>query len=541
MSPIIDTLSHQKMKVSCAARFLSSSQRQHIGIQAVRGITPISHLADQFRVSRKFVYQQKDRALEGISTAFEDQEPNDKVLFQIPVTKKWLSQSVLGLIFISRASYQGVSEFFRDILDCHISKGTVHNILHEYLEKAKGINEQQNLKDVQVGLHDEIYQCGNPVLVGCCARSTYCYLLNLVETCDANAWGVHLLDLAEKQSLNPQYTVIDGGKAARCGQKEAWPETPAHGDIFHALKPFLELVTYLDNKALNSLKAVEGLKHKIMKRRGVWRDADKRMSLYEKLLKAEKESENALNLADDIKNLYEWLRDDILALVGPSYHIRRELLDFIADELRAREHLSHNITSMRTYLDNHKSNLLEFAKIMEIHFETIANESGIDLLTVFKVYELKGMSPSTGKYWEKHTKLRVELKGKFEWINSLIDHVLEITVRANSLVENLNSRLRTYFTLRRELGNEYLSFLQFFLNHRRFMRSEYTERVGRSPAELLTGKQHPHWLEMLGFQMFKKPGPGVDIIDSVDQSDERSASINLSEASFSPNKIKAAA
>lgn len=72
------------------------------------------------------------------------------------------------------------------------------------------------------------------------------------------------------------------------------------------------------------------------------------------------------------------------------------------------------------------------------------------------------------------------------------------------ITADLNSRLRTYFTLRRELGNEYLHFLRFFLNHRRFMRSEYIERIGKSPAELLTGSQHKHWLKMLGFELFKK-------------------------------------
>jgi hypothetical protein len=40
------------------------------------------------------------------------------------------------------------------------------------------------------------------------------------------------------------------------------------------------------------------------------------------------------------------------------------------------------------------------------------------------------------------------------------------TPRCSSLVENLNARLRTYFTLRRHLGGSYLDLLQFFLNHR---------------------------------------------------------------------------
>ena len=68
----------------------------------------------------------------------------------------------------------------------------------------------------------------------------------------------------------------------------------------------------------------------------------------------------------------------------------------------------------------------------------------------------------------------------------------------------LNSRLRGYFFLRRELGADYLSLLQFFLNHRRFLRSERPERVGKSPAEILTGQEHGHWLELLGYQRFRR-------------------------------------
>jgi hypothetical protein len=75
-------------------------------------------------------------------------------------------------------------------------------------------------------------------------------------------------------------------------------------------------------------------------------------------------------------------------------------------------------------------------------------------------------------------------------------------VRASSVIENINSRLRGYFCLRRELGADYLSLLQFFLNHRRLLRSAHGERTGQSPAELLTGAAHGHWLELLGFSRF---------------------------------------
>jgi len=342
-------------------------------------------------------------------------------------------------------------------------------------------------------------------LVGCCARSTYCYLLKLEETCDANAWGVHLLDLKEKQGLAPNFTVLDGGQAARKGQKDAWSKTPAHGDVFHALKPFLTLVNYMENRAMDALKTVEDFKHKIKGRRGKWKDENARLVLYQKLLVAGEVEQKVGLLAGDLATLYSWLKNDILSLIGPSYEVRKELLKFLVEQLRQREALCpHKIGPVRTYLENHTDNLLEFVPIMEAAFLKIARESKVSLSDVLAVYQLQGLPLSSQRRWKQRHVLQSKLRQKFYSIESEVDKVLSTIVRANSLVENLNSRLRTYFTLRRELGNEYLEFLQFFLNHRRFMRSLRPERIGKSPTELLTGQKHKHWLEMLGFELFKR-------------------------------------
>jgi hypothetical protein len=58
------------------------------------------------------------------------------------------------------------------------------------------------------------------------------------------------------------------------------------------------------------------------------------------------------------------------------------------------------------------------------------------------------------------------------------------TPRSSSLVENLNSRLRNYFALRRDIGDSFLDRLRFFLNHRRFRRGRRAKRYGKSPPEL---------------------------------------------------------
>ena len=54
--------------------------------------------------------------------------------------------------------------------------------------------------------------------------------------------------------------------------------------------------------------------------------------------------------------------------------------------------------------------------------------------------------------------------------------------------------------MRRHLGDAYPNLLQFFANHRAFIRSRRTERIGKTPKEMLTGQAHAHWLELLGLQ-----------------------------------------
>ena len=100
--------------------------------------------------------------------------------------------------------------------------------------------------------------------------------------------------------------------------------------------------------------------------------------------------------------------------------------------------------------------------------------------------------------------LRERLGNRYFPLSESVGELARRTVRASSIVENLNSRLRNYFFLRRHLGPDYLALLQFFLNHRRFLRSERPERIGKSPAELLTGEAHGHWLELLGYTRFSR-------------------------------------
>ncbi|MBV8884036.1 MAG: hypothetical protein JO235_08550 [Chroococcidiopsidaceae cyanobacterium CP_BM_RX_35] len=159
---------------------------------------------------------------------------------------------------------------------------------------------------------------------------------------------------------------------------------------------------------------------------------------------------------------------------------------------------------MRTALENQRDDLLVFALVLDEKLAKIAQRFQAPLELVGAVCLLQRKKPSSTAYWTRWNQLHHQLKGKFHLLFEAMTEVMKQTPRASSLVENLNSRLRNYFFLRRQLGPQYLALLRFFLNQRTFVRSECPERVGKSPTELMTGQPHAHWLELLGFERFQR-------------------------------------
>jgi hypothetical protein len=150
-------------------------------------------------------------------------------------------------------------------------------------------------------------------------------------------------------------------------------------------------------------------------------------------------------------------------------------------------------------LKNHRDQLLAFALQLDEDLAKLAADFAIPVALVRDLLDLQTLDKRQPLRWQKEAALREPLRGRFYPIEQAVRALSKQVVRASSIIENINSRLRSYFFLRREIGAGYLELLQFFLNHRRFLRSEQPERVDQSPAELLTGQPHPHWLEMLGY------------------------------------------
>ncbi len=97
--------------VSCPAKQLAPQQRRDLAIQVLAGTETVSELAREHEVSRKFLYQQVHTAEQALDRAFAPVPQSEEVLFYLPVTKSWLRQLVLALVFICHSSTRGVVEF----------------------------------------------------------------------------------------------------------------------------------------------------------------------------------------------------------------------------------------------------------------------------------------------------------------------------------------------------------------------------------------------------------------------------------------------
>ncbi len=479
--------------VGAAAR-LPGSESKGLAIQALARSEAVSDLAARHGVSRKFVCQQTHKAVAALDGAFLSATPDHEVLFELAVTKAWLRQVIVGLALICRSSYRGVVEFLRDLLGVPVSVGRVHDMLQAATREASAINHDQDLSSIRVGLHDEIFQGATPVLTGVDAASTYCYLLAAEQRRDADTWGMHLLDAAQ-QGLDPDYTVADAGQGLRAGQRAAWGDTPCHGDVFHIQRQCEGLANTMARLAKGATSRRKTLQAKIGRTgpRGPDRELATQLALA-------RQSEARANwLARDVRTLVHWLRHDVLVLAGPDLATRRELFDFIVAELAAREHEdARRLRPVRVALQNQRDDLLAFAGVLDEKLADIAHAHAIAEPLVREACVLHRLSTTSPAYWQGWNRLRAQTGSRFHALFAAVSRVMADTPRSSALVENLHSRLRPYFTLRRHLVGSYLDLLRFFLNHRRFMRSRRAERQGKSPRELMTGQGHPHWLTLLG-------------------------------------------
>ena len=148
--------------------------------------------------------------------------------------------------------------------------------------------------------------------------------------------------------------------------------------------------------------------------------------------------------------------------------------------------------------------MLDVANALNDQFEQLAARFKISINTIWRVCYTARYGFDSANYGEQSSALDELIGEQYDEIEDAVLLILESTHRCSSMVENLNSRVRPYLEERKSVGQKTLSLIQFYLNHKPFMRSKHERLVNKTPAEALTGKSHLPWLEMLGFAPVKR-------------------------------------
>jgi hypothetical protein len=203
------------------------------------------------------------------------------------------------------------------------------------------------------------------------------------------------------------------------------------------------------------------------------------------------------------------MQHDVLHLSGHNPSTREELYDFIVEEMACigngcTDRIKARINEIVTSLKTRRNELLAVAHTLNAEFEKLSIKYNVEIDIIWQICYLTRYSIDSIKYELKSSNLECLIGDDYDALENDILDILAQTPRCSSMVENYNSRLRPYLDERKEVTPERLGLIQFYLNHKPFLRSHHTHLKNKTPAEALTGKEHASFLELLGYSTFKR-------------------------------------
>ena len=478
------------------AKHMSEQRKQRIALEALSNIKSIRQIAREHGVSRRFVRRLRDKA----QTAVNDQfgEADETVLFTLPVTKKWIEQCVLSLGMTARASYRESIYFINTMFDYNISIGKISSIFKLAIDAARAVNDKEDLSNIRVTANDELYHLNKPILNGIDVDSLYCHTLSYEQQRDTDSWAIHFLDAQEK-GLDPETMISDEASGLLEAHQFVFTGCRCYYDNFHLSRALMDLRRFYRNRLKSAVSTAEKYYH-ILTTRSIT-DAD----IFDEWALAMDEQKKLTYISSTIDTLISWLEHDVLNKAGIPLSEREALYDFIVEEFKKLEKIeTHRIQTMRITLENKKPSALAFVSEMDDKFKAIAEAHGVPTDLIWEFCRCLRCSMSGDRYAIETLPLQDQLGDRYDEVEDAVIEAMSSTERTSSMVENRNGQVRRHITFRQEIGHGYLDLLRFYLNHKPIDRSIREHRHKKTPAEILSGKPHLHWLELLGYERFKR-------------------------------------
>ncbi len=456
----------------------------------------MTHIAQEYPLSRTFLYQLMWAANLQLETLFSDQKP----CVQAP--PPLLEPFILLFRLEGKCSLPSLSSILKYFHYQPNSVGYLSACCQHYggaLPSTLSVAAHTGVFD----LSDEIFARHQPIFVTIEAQRTAILNMQLASERSAETWQAHFDDLGDHhfQSLG---MASDRGRGLVAGYQAACQDARWVCDRFHEFHDLCDRRRQLERTAYAAIAKEDEAAHTFHNAKSETH-LHKRLQHYER---AHLACEHAMARYDQLDLLLHLLRDT-LHLCSPCGRLRtvagvraelRLLLSLIAeiDDAVRRQLLQ----PIRSHLDDIFAPFEQAESTPAALLDRLPQQLLEALVLAWHHEHLSYQSQAKHKRYHQHESqqwLDVAegcLDHQFAPLKALVFEKLDAMVQASSLVELVHSFIRPSLNSSKgQITQETLNLIMFYHNHRRYKSGK---RQGKAPIELLTGEAlEADWVELL--------------------------------------------
>jgi hypothetical protein len=439
-----------------------------------RGWGRVTELAQTYAISRTFLYDLRDRALEGLTEGLLPRKPGPQPQDTSVVIDRAFIQRAITVMPLLKGTIRDIQQGLRLLFGVQRSVGYISQTLTAAGGQATAYNLGIRVPLPILGEADEIFQGRKPCLTLVDGRSFLVVNLTPAEARDGATWGVTYLDLVNR-GIQFHDLACDGGTGLRAGVREAELAIPLRPDLFHMLQDAHRLTRRLEGAAYQAIETADRARRADREARGILRRRGRRLKIKVPLPQAEMEQAQAIERFDQ----WDWLLSEVrLALepITPAHALVSvaETKATVETAVGLLKELNHpDITAFADDLQEKMPELLAPLEWLEQQLTPLLKDLAADTQT-FILWA-----------WQHRQELNLNLDTDFpERLHAVVRSVWDILAlfhRSSSLAESLHSWLRPYLQIHRGMPQWLLPLLQLFWNHHQFERGK---RAGSSPVQL---------------------------------------------------------
>lgn len=460
-----------------AAEFTVDQRTQEVvGIIADPRRGQVSELAKRHSISRQSASRLVNQGRRALAATFAPKAAGRPARSQtLTVDRERIEASVVSLAIDGHATNAGTQACMETIMDLHLSTGTISGILKECGQRAQRVLRALPMPAQAVHVAaDEIYDHDQPILTVMDDETQAIFLMAEESVVDGTTWGVHLLELMDRD-LQCEGITTDQGSAMRIGIAEAGfvPVGSHCSDTFHVLYGLGGGVRTLHKQARHAKANLENitaaLDAQTRPRRGPGRP--RKPATLQAYDQATAAAEAARQRGQAGLYLYRDVRDALNPVDTDGQLIPEALARAtVAAAAELFREIGGQAIPLADLLEGAQAQVHVFRARFEQTYQDLVRRYGADLVAFvgwawFHHRALHVLLPTSEERLRTDWGLQVPLAAVAE-----IWHCLRNSHRSSSINEGFNSHLRTDIQVHRGLTTSLLPLIAFRQNVRTFRR-----------------------------------------------------------------------